>query len=40
MTDGIIIKFPEKVYLGAAVTSHETNEITTVKFRNTGNVLK
>jgi hypothetical protein len=34
------LDLPEKVYLGAAVTSHKTTEITTAKFRNTGNVIK
>jgi len=34
------LDLPEKVYLGAAVTSHKTTEITTAKFRNIGNLLK
>jgi hypothetical protein len=32
------LDLPEKVYLGAAVTSHKTTEITTAKFRNTGDI--
>jgi hypothetical protein len=34
------LDLPEKVYLGAAVTSHKTTEFTTAKFRNLGNVIK
>ena len=34
------LDLPEKVYLGAAVTSHQTTETTTAKFRNLGNILK
>jgi hypothetical protein len=32
------LDLPEKVYLGAAVTSHKTTEIATAKFRSIGNV--
>jgi hypothetical protein len=47
-TDGISWKefasftldLPEKVYLGAAVTSHKTSEPTTAKFRNLGEIGK
>jgi hypothetical protein len=31
---------PEKVYLGAAVTSHNTTEFTTAKFRSIGNIIR
>ena len=31
---------PEKVYLGAAVTSHNTTEITTAKFRNISSIIR
>lgn len=31
---------PGKVYLGAAVTSHKTTEITTAKFRSIGNIIR
>jgi hypothetical protein len=34
------LDLPEKVYLGVAVTSHKTTEITTAKFRNIGYILK
>lgn len=34
------IDLPEKVYLGAAVTSHKITESTTAKFRNIGYILK
>lgn len=34
------LNLPEKVYLGAAVTSHKITEITTAKFRDIGNILK
>jgi len=34
------LDLPEKVYLGAAVTSHKTTEFTTAKFRNIGNIIK
>jgi hypothetical protein len=34
------LDLPEKVYLGAAVTSHKTTEFTTAKFRNLGNIIK
>lgn len=34
------LDLPKKVYLGAAVTSHKTTEITTAKFRNIGYILK
>jgi hypothetical protein len=34
------LDLPEKVYLGEAVTSHKTTEITTAKFRNIGNIIK
>jgi len=34
------LDLPEKVYLGAAVTSHKTTEFTAAKFRNIGNVIK
>jgi hypothetical protein len=33
------LDLPEKVYLGAAVTSHKTTEFTTAKFRNLGNII-
>lgn len=32
------LDLPAKVFLGAAVTSHKTTEITTAKFRNVGNI--
>ncbi len=35
-----ILDLPEKVYLGAAVTSHKTTEFTTAKFRNICNIIK
>lgn len=34
------LDLPEKVYLGAAVTSHKITEITTAKFRNIGNIIR
>jgi hypothetical protein len=34
------LALPEKIYLGAAVTSHKTTEITTAKFRNIGIILR
>lgn len=34
------LNLPEKVYLGAAVTSHKTTEITTAKFRNIGYITR
>lgn len=34
------LDLPEKVYLGAAVTSHKTTEYTTAKFRDIGNIIK
>ena len=34
------LDLPEKVYLGAAVTSHKTTESATAKFRNMGNIKK
>jgi hypothetical protein len=34
------LDLPVKIYLGPAVTSHKTTEITTAKFRNIGNILK
>ena len=34
------LDLPEKVYLGAAVTSNKTTEFTTAKFRNIGNIIK
>jgi hypothetical protein len=34
------LNFPEKVYLGAAVTSHKTTEFTTAKFRNICSIIK
>jgi hypothetical protein len=35
-----ILDLPEKIYLGAAVTSHKTTEATTAKFRNIGNIIR
>ena len=34
------LDLPERIYLGPAVTSHKTSEITTAKFRNIGSILK
>jgi hypothetical protein len=34
------LDLPEKVYLGAAVTSHKTTEFTTAKFRSICNIIK
>ena len=34
------LDLPEKVYLGAAVTSHKTTELTTAKFRNISNIIR
>ena len=34
------LDLPEKVYLGPAVTSHKTTEVTTAKFRNLGLIIK
>lgn len=34
------LDLPEKVYLGAAVTSHKITDKTTAKFRNIGNILR
>lgn len=34
------LDLPEKLYLGAAVTSHKTTEITTAKFRNIGYITR
>jgi hypothetical protein len=37
---GFTLGLPEKVYLGAAVTSHKTTESATVKFRNICNIIR
>jgi len=34
------LDLPEKVYLGAAVTSHKITDFTTAKFRNLGNIIR
>jgi hypothetical protein len=34
------LDLPEKVYLGAAVTSHKTTEFTTAKFRSICNIIR
>jgi hypothetical protein len=34
------LDLPERIYLGAAVTSHKTNESTTAKFRNIGFIAR
>lgn len=34
------LDLPERIYLGAAVTSHKTTEFTTAKFRNIGNIIR
>ena len=34
------LELPEKVYLGAAVTSHKTTDSTTAKFRNIGIIIR
>lgn len=34
------LDLPEKIYLGPAVTSHKTTELTTAKFRNIGNIIR
>jgi hypothetical protein len=34
------LDLPEKVYLGAAVTSHKTTESTIAKFREMGNIIR
>jgi hypothetical protein len=34
------LELPEKIYLGAAVTSHKTNESATAKFRNIGYIIR
>ena len=38
--ESFTLDLPEKVYLGAAVTSHKTTESATAKFRNMGNIKK
>ena len=37
---GFTLDLPEKVYLGAAVTSHKTTESATAKFRNISNIIR
>lgn len=34
------LDLPEKIFLGPAVTSHKTTELTTAKFRNIGNIIR